>query len=401
MAASTPRRRLGLSGRGIGLTIVAVGCLVGGSLARYPGLLGLGIAAAVTVAVSVLGLVTQRGMTITRTLPDRPVRRLTVLTGRMRIVPRASAPGGEVEVAERIDGHPLAPQRMSLDHQGAVLDYPIPTTLPGRVSVGPAEMLFFGFAGLARMRLTDGLEQEVMVLARALPMQMPESGLLPVEALRLDEVEGGGTELRSLRPYVPGDDLRKVNARISARVGRLMIRQDAEPSVSAVNVVLDNVSGTDPETYAEMLDVATSVLGFAVRTGLPVTWTGRGRDGISSVDGEGLAAGELALACLPLTDDNCPRVPGGDLTIVVCGPLGEPGELAHRLGGGQDHRMTVVLQLDRVGEAAADRAGAASDGADESSARSVRGVLVLRAHTAEMMLRRLAVIGRDRSGAAR
>ncbi|WP_029135376.1 DUF58 domain-containing protein [Nakamurella lactea] len=389
-------RRVGLTGRGLALAIVAGCCLLMGALARYPGLLGLGIAAGVSVGVSMIGLVTQRGLTVTRTLPDRPIRRLTVLSGRMSITPRASAPGGEVEVTERVAGRPLTPQRMSLDHQGSVLDYPISTDLPGPVQIGPAQLRFFGFAGLARMRLTDATQDLVMVLARSLPMRMPENGLLPVEALRSDEVEGGGTELRSLRPYAPGDDLRKVNARISARVGRLMIRQDAEPSVSSVNVVVDNVSGTEPETYAEMLDVATSVVGFAVRSGLPVTWTGRGRDGVDSADADGLTATELAIACLPLTDDSSPRVPGGDLTVVVCGPQGEPGELAHRLGGGHDHRMMVILQLDGGG-------GSDEAGGDASAPRAeaTRGVLVLRAATAEMVLRRLSGIDSNLTGAAR
>lgn len=381
-------RRVGLTGRGLTLLLVGLGALLTGSVARYPGLTGAGIAAVVAVVVSALGLVTRRGLAVSRRLPTRPVRRLSGLIGELTVSGRPGAPGGELELVERVGGTSLAPQRLSVGAAAAGIEYPVPTTLPGEVRIGPAELRWFGFAGLSRMRLTDPATAVVTVLARSLPVRMPDSGVLPVDTARADEVEGGGTELRSLRPYNPGDDLRKVNGRISARMGRLMIRQDAEPSISAVNLVLDNLSGTDPESYAEMLDVATSVIGAAVHSGLPISWVGRGREYPSSVDAEGLAATELALACLSTTDEPLPRVPGGDLTLAVCGPETDPGELAQHLTEHTEHRVLVMLRLD-------------DDGPVDGGGALRSGALVLQARTAEMVLRRLSGLDRSPIGAQR
>lgn len=395
-------RRVGLTGRGVTLLLVGLACLVAGGAARYPGLTGAGIAAMVAVVVSALGLVTRRGLAVTRRLPTRPVRRLSGLIGELIVSGRPGAPGGELELVERVAGTTLAPQRLSVGSADTGIEYPVPTTLPGEVPIGPAELRWFGFAGLSRMRLTDPSTAVVTVLARSLPVRMPDSGVLPVDTARADEVEGGGTELRSLRPYTPGDDLRKVNGRISARVGRLMIRQDAEPSISAVNLVVDNVSGTDPETYAEMLDVATSVVGAAVHSALPISWVGRGREYPSSVDADGLPATELALACLPTTDDPLPRVAGSDLTVVVCGPEADPGELAQQLTEHTEHRVLVMLRLDRSAPTSTDTANRPDIGDAGSGGGVLRsGALLLQATTAEMVLRRLSGLDRGPVGALR
>jgi uncharacterized protein (DUF58 family) len=220
---------------------------------------------------------------------------------------------------------------MVIGESGARLEYPIPTTMPGAVLLGPTELRYFGFAGLSRMRLRDSSIASVLVLARMLPVHIPDNGALPVDIVHGDETEGGGTELRSLRSYIPGDDIRKVNGRISARMGRLMIRQDSEPSISAVTLVVDNAAGTPAECYAEMLDVATSLAGAAIRQGLPVRWTARGRDGASDIDLDGLGITEQAIACLALSSETVPRIGTTDLTIVVGGPDSAPGHLLEAL----------------------------------------------------------------------
>lgn len=382
-------RRIGPTRRGIALFVLGVCCLVLGALARYPGLIGLGIAASVAVVVAVIGLVSKRSVVLRRELPSGAVRRLDpVLAAVSPTARRGGGRGDEVELVERIDGVPLPATKMVIGQSGARLEYPIPTTMPGLVSLGPTELRYFGFAGLSRMRLRDNSIASVLVLARMLPVRIPDNGALPVDTVHGDEIEGGGTELRSLRQYIPGDDIRKVNARISARMGRLMIRQDSEPSISAVTLVVDNATGTPPARYAEMLDVVTSLAGAAIRQGLPVRWTARGRDGASDVDLDGLGITEQAIACLPLSEETVPRIGTTDLTIVVSGPECGPGHLLEALTAADRGGLFVVVGLLADDGDGADR-GAAADGA---------GGVLIQAPTAETVLRRFAHLGSGTAG---
>lgn len=394
-------RRIGLSARGISLGVLGLAALGLGSAARYPGLIGLGIAALVAVAVALIGVVSKRGVTIRRELPAGQLRRLDVVEAAVSPSPRrGSGRGDEIELIERIGGVALPPTKMVIGEKGAALRYRVPTTMPGLLTLGPTELRYFGFAGLARMRLRDSSTSDLLVLARMLPVRIPDNGALPVDTIHGDEIEGGGTELRSLRPYIPGDDIRKVNARISARMGRLMIRQDSEPAISAVTIVLDNHPGCPDGCYAEMLDVATSLAGAAVRQGLPVRWTGRGLDGAADVDSDGLGVTEGNLARLVRTDDIVPRIGTSDLTVVIAGSDALPGHLMDALVAADRRGLFVVVRISSAGAAAGSTGNAGGGSADaegggevESASTDRTGAVLISAPSAETVLRRFAQLG--------
>ena len=390
MAATTRgtgRRRILLTARGWWLSALAVISIGIGSWARYPGLIGLGLGSLAAVLATVCGLATGRRLRVHRIVPLRPVERLSEVTMAVRIENPAGQSTRDVSGVELIGGvaHPLEGIRVA-GGSSAIIELPLETTYPGELTVGPFLMRQNGFAGLARMSWTDRTTADVTVVARSLPVTLPASGAVPQEVPQPDRSEGGGTELRSLRNYVPGDDIRRVNARISARMGTLMLRQDAEPAILSLRVLIDNRSELTRDDYAEILDLATSVCAAAVRQGLPVVWSGRGMTDVQSVDLQSLDGTVVSLARLPLSGEVLPRSSTGDLTILLTGPDTDLEELTRSVTAHGDHRHLVVLCVDPDAGSGTGPAPAAT---------------VLRAATAEMCLHQLGRFGRMLVGADR
>jgi len=376
-------RRIRPTGRGVTLLAVGVVALAAGVWAHYPGAVGFGLAAVVAVLASLVGLLTSPRVKVRRLLPAGRVRRLSELTVPVLLTHPNTGGSLQVRVAERVNGRRRDPVTVTVPSGGAArLECPVDTTSPGTAVLGPMDVTRSGFAGLAGMHLTDGRVDTVTVLARRLPVTLPDIGSLPQDSLQPDEVEGGGTELRSLRHYVPGDDIRRVNARISARFGTLMIREDAEPAISAVTVLVNNAAVVPPTRYAEMLDVATSICAAGALAGVPIGWCGRGMDApvqLDATDAADLEAAEVAIACLTPSDDVLPRMPSADLTVLVTAAEGADDVAASVTSHG-DHRLLVVLAL-------------SAPGADVDEQSGSRGRSVVTAVTAEECLRRFGRIG--------
>lgn len=73
-------------------------------------------------------------------------------------------------------------------------------------------------------------------------------------------------EFFTMREYQPGDDLRKIHWRSTARVGRLMIRQEEQRALGRATVVLDDregvhaLSATGPDSFESAVESAASLV---------------------------------------------------------------------------------------------------------------------------------------------
>ena len=117
--------------------------------------------------------------------------------------------------------------------------------------------------GLFRRRLTCPDRSEVVVYPRVVTLrrnvveQMDESGATP------RPLDRNGDEFFALRDYVPGDDIRYICWRVSARIGRLIVRE-LEPSMARMVVVVFDTRGV-PDTpeledqFEESVDLAASL----------------------------------------------------------------------------------------------------------------------------------------------
>lgn len=81
----------------------------------------------------------------------------------------------------------------------------------------------------------------------------------------------GTTSFHQLRSYVPGDDMRHIHWRTTARTGEPMVRELADTTRPEILVVLDNRRAvTDEEDFEEAVEVAASLVDAGTRDGFPV-----------------------------------------------------------------------------------------------------------------------------------
>lgn len=146
--------------------------------------------------------------------------------------------------------------------------YRLPTDRRGLVAVGPLEAQLTDAFGLARRRFPVAGPAALTVL----PAIEILSGLATGGRLE-DPLVGvahpvlgvaGDGDFATLRPYVVGDDLRRVHWSSSARAGDLLVRQDDPPWQGHLTVLLDARSDHVDEDRFELAVSAAASLVHAV-----------------------------------------------------------------------------------------------------------------------------------------
>jgi uncharacterized protein (DUF58 family) len=135
----------------------------------------------------------------------------------------------------------------------------------GRYRVGPLTISVLDPFGLVRRSFTATGISDFLVYPRVEPLSMPrdrgEQRSLAVSALR-QPTGARGEDFYTLREYVDGDDLRKVHWPATARIDKVMIRQEETPWHTRATVVLDDrrephaVGGA---SFEKAVEVAASI----------------------------------------------------------------------------------------------------------------------------------------------
>ncbi len=245
----------------------------------------------------------------------------------------------------------LAPLRPGETARAA---YRFPTDRRGRFEVGPLRTTMTDPFGLAeRTSVVLGTEH-VIVYPRVRPVfPPPELGGLDVDRehprLRA-RVEPAG-EFHTLRDYAPGDDLRRVHWRSTARRGHLNVRQDEARRRAPALVMLDvRPDAYDAESFERAVEACASIVTAIEQSGRPLevmysTGTmigtpgrrllGAVMDELAVVEPQGpprIVAGELRrrtgsliaiMGAMRPTDASALGVlvrDGGQITVVACVP---------------------------------------------------------------------------------
>ncbi|HET9997787.1 MAG TPA: DUF58 domain-containing protein [Nocardioides sp.] len=195
--------------------------------------------------------------------------------------------GGAVAAGVRvrnIAAHGLLPTMLELPVGSIVHRYPVPRLGPdetheesftirterrGVIPVGPASTRRGDpLAMLSRdVEWTDVVE--ILVRPPMVPMDSLGAGLLrDLEGVSTDAVSHSDLAFHALREYVPGDDLRHVHWRSSAKAmaasddTRLLVRQYLDTRRSHVTVVVDDTPGvwSDAQDFETAMSVAASIL---------------------------------------------------------------------------------------------------------------------------------------------
>jgi uncharacterized protein (DUF58 family) len=148
--------------------------------------------------------------------------------------------------------------------------YRLPTDRRGQVEIGPLTLHRTDAFGLARRTATVAGTDVLTVLPAISPLRGRGvgSGLDdPLAGLSQRRAGGSGNEdFSTLRPYVVGDDLRRIHWASSARAGDLLVRQDDPPWRGHITVLLDaRAERTDPERFELAVAATASILHAAAR----------------------------------------------------------------------------------------------------------------------------------------
>ncbi|MFG1608398.1 DUF58 domain-containing protein [Actinoplanes sp. NPDC049265] len=327
-----------LTGRGVAASVAAVLLLAAGLWLRLPVLTTLGVIVAGAVLTAVALTAPPLEVEVQRVVhPDRVERgRPALARVRVRSTGRRRQTGFH---AEDSAGGAVREVRLPglLPGAEATRAYELPTATRGKLTVGPLTLHRADPFDLARRQLPVGGTTTLWVhprrhAARALIAGVPRHHHdgAPDQTLR------GSVELLDVREYVPGDEVRHLHWKATARTGRLMVRDLADPRRGRTTVLLDNrPRALTPTLFEEAVDLAASLLCASTQATQDtrlVTWSGR----TVAVQGGALATRRLLDELSEVRQDATGDAPvlraGGGLVLVTGGGTAVEAVLARRTG---------------------------------------------------------------------
>ncbi|WP_052336852.1 DUF58 domain-containing protein [Nocardioides alkalitolerans] len=209
----------------------------------------------------------------------------------------------ELPVGETVHRYGLPSLRAGAAH---VEDFTLRTERRGVIPLGPATTRRGDPLGVYSRDLTWTEVREVLVRPVMVPLESLGAGLLrDLEGVVTDAVSSSDLAFHALREYAPGDDLRHVHWRSSAKASQLLVRQYNDTRRSHATLVVDD----DPRSWASDDDFETAMAvaaSIAVRATLDdfETTFVCGRQVVSGADGNRVLdtvcrAGQEGLGLVP------------------------------------------------------------------------------------------------------
>jgi uncharacterized protein (DUF58 family) len=309
--------------------------VVVGLMAGYRELVPLGLAAVVGVAVAAGWVGVPPPVVADRSVvPDRVSRGeacqavldLYTSTGRRGVVTvteQLSGPAGDrlVTMPARVRGG--LPTRLS---------YLLPTDRRGVLTVGPLRVGRRDPLGLCAVQRRLVPPAQVLIRPQWHDLAAIPLGAAPSLDGLLDTARHGSITFHALREYRPGDELRRVHWRTSARLGELMVREHIDTALPRLAVLVDDRAESydgDPAAIEEVADAAASVVAVAGRDRLPFALVAASRAAAATTVDAGLDL--LArLRPTPQVDlaaslRGLQREYAGDTLVVLAGPAADLG----------------------------------------------------------------------------
>lgn len=276
------RSRVGLTGRGwwflgTGLALAAVGLLQGWTPAVQFGLL---IALLPVIAALLTPGPTPGHLELRRELSSREVAtgdRLRVTVSVRGRFPRGRSLLFEDAAPEALGG----PHRFALNGisgQGfSQSHYRLQAGARGIHRLGPMRIHATDRYGMVHRTITAGQRDEVIVHPRVVDLDpMVLGGASVGTGSGHLGARGAATDDVIPREYQPGDEVRRMDWKASARIGALMVRSEENPWRSAITMILDLRAaahrGREPESSVDFaLSMAASIGCLALESGWDLT----------------------------------------------------------------------------------------------------------------------------------
>ncbi|GAA4076073.1 DUF58 domain-containing protein [Nocardioides kongjuensis] len=215
----------------------------------------------------------------------------------------------------------------------------VPTEKRGVIDVGPATSVRGDPVGLFRRDLGWSDVSEIFVHPRIVPLEPLGTGLMrDLEGVTSNNVSMSDLAFHALREYTPGDDLRHVHWRSSARHGKLLVRQFLDTRRSHLTIVVDSRPGSyrSDDDYETAVSVAGSLLVRALLDEYDASFAS-GRHAASKVVGKAVldacARAEPSPETLVSVAREANRLaPDTSFAVLVSGPFTDFVELQRAAG---------------------------------------------------------------------
>jgi uncharacterized protein (DUF58 family) len=247
-----------------------------------------------------------------------------------------------------------APMQLAPLPSGEVVTaaYRVPSGRRGVLRIGPLRAERSDPLGLCVYAQSLAGVGEVLVVPERLPLAFPgldSRGRLG-DHLRMKSWGQSGNEFHSQREYVPGDDLRRINWKSSARTGELIVRETAREGIRRCTVVLDThadeyVGAVDgPDAFERAVVAAASIVAAAAGAGIATRLVAPGID----LRGPEVAHDSLRWLATVTTGDvgidlgTNPHSDGLGLVVLVTGTPGAAALTTLRNSSAPDDTVAVV-----------------------------------------------------------
>lgn len=256
-----------LTRAGIALAFVAAGCFIVGRTFGALELFLLGAMCVVALLLAVLYTSTVRlDLTVGRTAAPVRLRAGTPARVDLSLNNNARLRTPLLLLRDQVQGTKAATLMLApIAADGtANVAYRLPTRRRGELTVGPLDLEFGDPLGLTRSVVRASHDVVLIVHAELIDLGVlhaiagrdPTADQQPVRTLAV-----GGDEFYALRPYVVGDELRRVHWAATARFGELVVKQEERPRTGRVTVLLDrNRTIYDEGSFERAVSAALSAL---------------------------------------------------------------------------------------------------------------------------------------------
>lgn len=264
---------------GWGLLVAAVTLVAAALLTGLPELLVVGFGAGLALVVGLVWsrrqptLRVERRIDPPRVVVGEPARVHLVVTNESQRSARRAT------LTERIGGvdQPIAVGALAAAAT-ATVSYDLPTSRRRVIELGPASLHQGDPFGVVDATVHVGDIDRFVVH----PRQFALTGFPSARDRALDGPEArrvalGSMSFHTLRDYAPGDDLRHVHWKSSARTGSLMVRQFVDSEQHDVTVLLDVADHPYGEAEFEgAVEAVASIAAVTVASGVPMRFTTSG-----------------------------------------------------------------------------------------------------------------------------
>jgi uncharacterized protein (DUF58 family) len=223
----------------------------------------------------------------------------------------------------------------------ARIAYRLPTSRRGLIKVGPLDLTLGDPLGLTEARLQAAEVTNLMVHPQLIELRplVAIAGHDPTaEQQPIRSLANAGDEFFALRPYMVGDELKRVNWRATARLDELVVRQEEKPKTGRVTVVLDRRREVyDEDGFERAVSAALSALHSGFRGGdalrfltsaTPAVTDIRTRSELDAVDEELALIATTESASLIRSLEDQSKIGRGGTLVVVTGIIAEHLETA-------------------------------------------------------------------------